>query len=327
MEEGFGFSSSLLSRVDGHHEWIPTPYEIFWETQVSEPVLNLGENPNELLLGCLPMLKAIVGAAAKRWRLPKEDADDLLSEMQVKLLENDAEALRSCESRDKLRAFLATAVARQWLDRRNHEWGKWRPCAEAKRQGPDGELLDRWAHRDGLPLDQVVEKARQHGMTLSRDEIERRVALFPVRVKRRQENDESLESRPDDNASPEEALLTNERAARRELALRLVGEDLAAWPPEEVVMLRLYLHGRTITAIAAQLGVERRPVYRQFEGFFRRLKKKLEEGGIGPGEAGEILALERWEAEAPTVGLFLADEDFPDRPSETIDDFSRPKRK
>lgn len=294
---------------------------------MSEPVLDLGEDPNELLLGCLPMLHAIVAAAAKRWRLPKEDADDLLSEMQVKLLENDAEALRSCEDAAKLRAFLATAVARHWLDRRNHDWGKWRPCAEAKRQGPDGERLDRWAHRDGLSLDEVVEKARQHGIPGNREDIERRIALFPARFKRRQENDEALESRPDDTASPQEALLAHESAARRTLALRLVGEELATWPPEEVLMLRLYLHGRTITAIAAQLGVERRPVYRQFEGFFRRLKKKLEDGGIGAGDIREILALGRWENEMPAGSLFLADEDFPNRPSETIDDLSRPKRR
>lgn len=293
---------------------------------MSEPVFDL-EHPEELLLRSLPLLQSVVSAAAKRWRLEKEDAEDLLSEVQIKLLENGCEALRSCEDAARLRAFLATTVARHWLDRRNHEWGKWRPCAEAKRQGPDGELLDRWISRDGLPLDQVVEKARQHGIPWDRAEIERRAALFPFRAKRRQETDEGLEARPAAEDSPEEALVATERAEQRALALRLVGEETATWPPEEILMLRAFLRGHTITAISQQLQVPRRPLYRQFEAFFVRLRRRLEQRGFGSAEAREILALERWENELPPGSLFLADEDPPDRPSETIDDLSRPNRR
>lgn len=294
---------------------------------MSEPVLDLDEAPEELLLRSLPVLRAVVAAAAKRWRLEREDAEDLLSEVQIKLLENDGEALRRCEDATRLRAFLATTVARHWLDRRNHEWGKWRPCAEAKRQGPDGELLDRWISRDGLTLDQAAEKARQHGIPWDRAEIERRAALFPFRAKRRQETDEGLEARPAAEDSPEEALVASERAGQRALALRLVGEEISTWPPEDKLTLRGWLRGQTITAISQQLQVPRRPLYRLFETFFQRLRRRLQQSGIGTAEAREILSLERWENELPQGSLFLADEDPPDRPSETIDDLSRPNRR
>lgn len=297
--------------MDGLLEWISKPYENFRKRQVSRPLFDRREDPEELLVGCLPLLESVVGAAAKRWRLDKADAEDLLSEVQLKLLENDCAALRSCGDAARLGAFLATTVARHWLDRRNHEWGKWRPCAEARRQGPDGELLDRWVNRDGLPLDQVAEKARQHGLPWSREEIERRTALFPARLRRRLESDDVLEARAAAAPSPEQALLAAESAGRRDLALRQIGEETAHWPPEEVLMLRAWMRGHTITAIAQQLRVLRRPLYRQFEGLFQRLRTRLERSGIGSDQAKEILSLERWENELPPESLFL-DEHPPD---------------
>lgn len=294
---------------------------------MSEPVFDLAEDPDGLLLRSLPLLRSVVGAAARRWRLKTEDAEDLLSEVQIKLLENGGEALRSCHEADRLRAFLATVVARHLLDRRNHDWGKWRPCAEAKRQGADGELLDQLIHRDGLSIEEAAEKLRQRGIEWSREEIERRAALFPARSRRRLESEEALENRPAATASPEEALLLSESAARRERALGCVRQEMARLPPEETLMVRSWMRGATVTAIALELAVERRPLYRRFEALWKELRAMLERNGIGAAEVKEILSLERWDDEMRSPSPSRNDEEPENRPSERIDEPSRPNRR
>ncbi len=264
---------------------------------MSAPVLTLGATPEELLLSNLPMLRRVVRAAAQRWRLGAEDAEDLLSEVQLMLLENGYEALRSCQDPARMRAFLATTVAHHLLDRRNHEWGKWRPCAEAKRQGPDAELLDRLLNRDGLPLDEAAARLHEQGVAWGRGEIERRAALFPPRWRRRQENDEILADRPAAAESPEQALLAEELAAARLRALALVTGESTAWPAEDRLILRGWMRGQSISTLARQLDLPPRPLYRRIEAFLRRLRSHLEQNGIGHAEAKEILALDRWESE------------------------------
>lgn len=255
------------------------------------------ESPEQLLLSNLPLLRSIVRAAAKRWRLRPEDEEDLLSEVQLKLLDHDGQALRSCQGTATLRPFLATTVARHLLDRRNHEWGKWRPCAEAKRQGPDAEELDRLLHRDGRTMDEAVALLRQRGVPWDREEIERRAALFPARVRRRQETDEGLDRQASPTASPEQAVLASERAEQRDRALQRIGEEVSSWPPEDVLVLRAWMRGEAVTSIARQLEIPQRALYWRFEVLFKRLRKSLEQVGIGLAEAREILSLARWESE------------------------------
>lgn len=284
--------------------------------------MSFGGHPDQLLEQCLPLLQDVVRAAARRSRLTPEDAEDLLSEVQLKLLENEGQALRSCQEPDRLRAFLATTVARHQMDRRNHDWGKWRPCAEAKRQGPDAKLLDQLVTRDRLPFDEVVLRLREKGIAWTRQEIERRAALFPERARRRQETDEGLEQRPAPEASPEQALVAAELAEQRDQALRRIAEETSGWPFEDTFCLRAWMSGQTVTALAKQLNAERRPLYRKFEEFFLRLRLCLEGSGIGLEEAREILSLERWEGELPGA----EGEDQPERPSERIEDDRRRER-
>lgn len=294
---------------------------------MTEP-LPLQETAESLLARCQPLLQKAVRAAALRWRLQKEDAEDLLSEVQLKLLENDCQALRSCQDRDRLAAFLATTVTRTWLDRRNHDWGKWRPCAEAKRQGPDGELLDRLLNRDQLSFDEVLVKLEELKIPWTRAEVERRAALFPTRHRRRQESDEGLEEKASPLDSPEKILMVSERAEQRDFALRLIGEETARQPPEIQLALRAWLRGQTITAIAQNMQLERRPLYRKFENLFENLRRHLESHGIDLAEAQEILSLERWEGELASGSFPRLEVDLSQGPSPLReDDPPRAKRK
>jgi DNA-directed RNA polymerase specialized sigma24 family protein len=119
-----------------------------------------------LLVENLPVLEQIVQAIARRHNLPRHETEDLAGAVRVKLVEDNYATLRRFEHRSSLRIYLTVVVQREFLDRRNSQWGKWRPCQRARRAGPIGFLLDQRPAPGAGPL--RPEPTRQ-GWTLAID--------------------------------------------------------------------------------------------------------------------------------------------------------------
>ena len=80
-------------------------------------------------------IESVIKAVCRRHRLTRDRADDLASRIHLKLIENDYAVLRQFQGRSSIRTYLVTVVERVLLDWRTGEWGKWRPCQEARRLG------------------------------------------------------------------------------------------------------------------------------------------------------------------------------------------------
>src|SRR6478672_3264957 len=120
-----------------------------------------------LFLASLPIIDDITARVCRRHRLTAAEADDFRSEVRLHFIDQDYEVLRRFEGRSSLPTYVTTVVQRQFLDYRNRLWGKWRPCAEARRMGPTAILIERLIIRDGWSLDQAVETLQlNHGVTL-----------------------------------------------------------------------------------------------------------------------------------------------------------------
>ncbi len=247
--------------------------------------------PEELFLSQLPVIDAIVGHVARRHHLPASEAEELASVVRFKLVERDYAILRKFAGRSSVRTYLTTVVQRLFLDYRIEAWGKWRPCAAARRMGPVAVRLDQLVNRDGLTFDEAAELLRtNHGVDVSRDELLQMTQEFPQRVSRRAVGEECMATIADESALADATVLDQDRqhtAARASEALQRAMSEL---PPIDQVMVRMrFKDGFSVAEIARALHIEQKPLYRKLEQALRQLRTSLERQGLGAADLSALV--------------------------------------
>ena len=215
-------------------------------------------------------------------RLSADEADDFSSHARLKLIEADYAILRKFAGRSSIRTYLTVVIQRLFLDYRTAAWGKWRPSAEAGRQGETAILLERLLTRDGYSLDEAYElMTTNHGVRLDRAELERLAACLPVRVRRTFEGEDALELVADPCPTPEDALTEQSRAASASRIAELLNVAIASFPTQDQLVITLrFEDGRTVPEIGALLGEDQKALYRRLDRLLRELKSALESHGV-----------------------------------------------
>lgn len=231
----------------------------------------------QLFLENLPLIDRILAATSRRNRLTKEEAEDFASVVKLKLIANDYEVLRAFAGRCTLGGYLTAVIQRAYVDHCNHLWGKWRPCAEARRLGPLAVRLDTLLHRDGLSLDEACALVPAE----DRAEMHRLAARLPRRVRRKLEGDVGLEAMPTPEASPEAHLIEHEREAAAKQLQEALAEAVEHLPAEDRLLVKLRLYdGVNLVSAAKAFGDDARHIYRRWENLLRNLRRALEKGGF-----------------------------------------------
>ena len=251
-----------------------------------------------LFLENLALVDQTVRFVARRHRLSGEELEELASSVHVKLLENDYAVLRKFQGRSSLRTYLTAVITRHFLDERTARWGKWRPCAKARRLGPIGLLLDRLVNRDGYTCDQAIAFVRTVEETpLSDRELSTMCAELPHRAQRRFVGEEELQDVPAPSPGRAGEPSLEDEDMRFEHALTAAMDRLA---PEDRLLLRLrFLQAMPISDIARLLLLEQKPLYRRFEQLMARLRADLE--GLGVHSDHAFALLERNTLEVPVL--------------------------
>lgn len=243
-----------------------------------------------LFLAYRPVVAHLAGTIARRQGLRGDDADDFAGWVNLRLIERDYALFAAVrEARDQ-RGYLAVVVANLGHEYRNQVWGRWRPSAAARRQGPVAVRLEMLVYRDGLRLDEAAQMLRSAGLTaLSDRELAAMLAACPTRPAARPgragDTDatatEAAERLPDLQAHADGPVMAAEAEAER----RSIGAQLAAavaqLPAEEQVMVRLrYWQGLSVADVARALGVLQKPLYRRLERVLAGLHAELERRGV-----------------------------------------------
>jgi RNA polymerase sigma factor (sigma-70 family) len=241
-------------------------------------------------LAHLPFIERAASHVARSNHLSAEDAEDFLSCVKVKLIENDYGVLRKFEGRSSLRTFLGVVIQREFIEFQRQRWGKWHPSAEARRGGPVLELLERLLVRDGHTLDEAHELlTSKHRVPLERAEVEALAVRLPVRYVRRFESDEALPLLPSTDPPPDVAL---ERIERERLGARVrdVVSGLKTRLPEtdRLILAYRFEDGRKVVEIADILHLDQKALYRRVESLLKQLREALEAEGF---DAGFVRAL------------------------------------
>ena len=266
-----------LVEVTSDHEALPRPRPARLDARPSQGRVLLEQH--------FPLVRQRLDRLSRLSGLPEHETEEFRSWALFKLVENDYRILASWEGRSSFPTFLTVVLINLMRDYRIHVWGKWRPSAAAIRQGPEAVLLERLCVRDSLPLDEAIERMRiEHGVTLSRAELERMAASHRRSPERRRVNEEELLRIPVDG-QVESRIEEGERIRIEERLRKLLPSLLQSLPAQDRLLLKLhYRDGLSMAAISPLLGRPQRELYSIRDKCLKRLRRNLEEAGLSPDQ-------------------------------------------
>ena len=240
--------------------------------------------PSEFLLQNLQLVRQITASICRRRGMDPDEAEDFISEVQLRLVNDDYAIIRAFRGRSSFPTYLAAVVTRQLLDYRNHQWGKWHTSAEAERLGEVATAVERAVYRDHYSVDEALATLVVEHPRLTRDEVDGLLAQLPRRVRRRMVDlDEATAV-----ASPDTSL----EAGQSQTALRVSGvvtAYIARLPKDEQLILRLRFESElSVADISRSLRVDQQTLYRRFYRHFHHLRTELERAGVA---ASDVTAL------------------------------------
>lgn len=237
-------------------------------------------SPKDLFESHLKLIEKAARHAARRHRLSVQDAEDFISRVNLKLIDDDYRVIRMHKGKSSLRTYLISVVHREVLDFQDYLWGSWRPCAEAKALGPDAVKLDELLYREHYTRDQACEILRtNYKVKLSKKEIYELADLLPSRTQRRMEDEEVLQGVSTPDPSPEEELLIAEKQARFAKALEALGRILNGLADEDRVLLQMSSTFQ-VSKIAKILRLKQKPLYPRLRKLSQQVRQALEAEGI-----------------------------------------------
>lgn len=226
------------------------------------------------------VIESVLRASSRSHRLSPDDADEFSSWARLRLLDNHQAILRKFAGRSSFRTYMFSVVERLFLDWRNHEWGKWRPTAEARRLGDVAIELERLILRDGTEWATAVEILLQSGAVASADECERIWARLPRQPRRQRVDAETLVEQPPAQAAPD-PVEAGEQRAREAAILRALDAAVGELPAADQILIRLrFWSGIKVSQIASTTGLDQKQLYRRFDKIWADLRDRLEHAGV-----------------------------------------------
>src|SRR5687768_6727211 len=224
----------------------------------------------------LDAINRIAESLCRRNGIRDADAEDFVSEVRLKLLQDDCAVLRKFRGTSSPTTFLTVVISNLFRDHRIKQWGKWRPSAEARRRGEAAVLLEVAVYRDGRTFEEACTVIENNGrLGVTRDELRNIMAELPRRPARRvveEMNDADLPS----NDRADGSVLDEEREAHVRSAKDALHHAVARLEAEDQVIVRMrFFEGFTVAQVARQLGVEQKPLYNRLRKILDTLARDL----------------------------------------------------
>ena len=198
--------------------------------------------------------------------------------------------IRAYSERAAPRTYLTVVLTNVYRDFRIKQYGKFRPSAEARRLGAPAVLLDTLIHRDGQPREEAIRRvASRDDVELSESALREIVRRLPRRVRRSKVRLDDLPPRSagDDPMGIHER---GEQVDRMEECREALRQAMETLPSEDQTIIRLHVwEGKTLAAVARELGLKQKPLYRRVKRAYRRLRAVLEARGLRGEDVTDLL--------------------------------------
>ena len=234
----------------------------------------------------LSLIDDVLNEVCRRAGLRHADAEDFASSVKLALIENDYAILRSWRGESSLGGYLITVVGRLLSDQRTRELGRWRPSAEAIRQGAAAVLLETLMRRDGRSFEEALPLVLAHDPSLTPDAVRAIAECLPRQAVRPRvvalDAEISIADRSPGNSADARVRAEASRDVA-EGAVRVLRRVLGSFPAEDMAFLRKrFAQSMSIADIARVEGIPQRPLYRRQEALLARLRRALTEEGLDP---------------------------------------------
>jgi RNA polymerase sigma factor for flagellar operon FliA len=238
---------------------------------------------SELLVRHLPWIERVAASLCRRHALDPDETDDFASWAKARLMEDDYAVLRKFRGESALTTYLTVVLSMLYRDYRVSRWGRWRPSAAARRQGPLAVQLETLVYRDGYHWSQAAEvlQARGHG-SLSEREITTLIAQLPSGARGRplQVGADPLASTPAP-ARADDTVVAAEAQEEQDVLARALVRAMEGLDDEDRTILKLrFWQGASVADISRTLGLEQKPLYRRLERILKTLRSALEAEGV-----------------------------------------------
>jgi RNA polymerase sigma factor (sigma-70 family) len=238
-------------------------------------------DPRALYVEHLDVINRIAESLCRRNGIRDADAEDFVSEVRLKLLQDDCAVLAKFRGTSSTTTFLTVVISNLFRDHRIKQWGKWRPSAEARRHSQAAVLLEMAVYRDGRTFEEACTAIENNGsLGVSRDELRQIMARLPRRPPRRVMEEASDEDLPADDRA-DARVLDEERDARVRAATDALQRAVARLDSEDRVIVRMrFFQGFTVAEVARALGIEQKPLYTRLRRILETLARDLEGQGV-----------------------------------------------
>jgi RNA polymerase sigma factor (sigma-70 family) len=241
-------------------------------------------NPRDTFLEHLPLIEQIIRSVGRGRRMNLSEIEDFESYAKLRLIENDYTIIAKFKGRSAFGTYLTTVISRFLNDYRDHEWGKWRNSAEAKRLGPLALELERLLARDQRSLEECFIELAPRYPEATRSSLEKLAARFPVRHRRRMVR---LEDAEEPKVEGDEAAIENRQFGA--LVSSIVSGFISRLPKDDQYIFQLRLENdMPILQIAKAIHEDGQSLYRRLQKHFADLRVELEKAGIS---AADLAAL------------------------------------
>ena len=241
----------------------------------------------QLLQSALQIVDVVVTKVARRRRLQAADADDLASMVRVKLLSNDAAALRKFQGRSTLQTF--TVVVQRYCSTTRPPLG-----VNGGRRQPQGVRPCRHAAGTSDRSRQPPSTTRailesQYRLSIDRRVLARVHARFKPRLHRTFVDLEGA-GQPVEPQSADHRIETAWREAVGLQVASALRSTLQSQAPEDLRILTMrFKDGLSIAAIARAVSLDQKALYRRIARLLRKLEHGLKVRGVARSEALEAL--------------------------------------
>jgi RNA polymerase sigma factor for flagellar operon FliA len=239
----------------------------------------------DLLLQNLPQIERLVALICRRSGMDADATEDFTAEVKLRLVDDDYAVIRAFQNRSSFDVYMAAVIRRLLVDRRNHEWGKWRVSAAARRLGPMAVELERLLYRDWRTTADAVTVLNEKYPDESREELERLALRIPPRVRRL---NVSLE-----HAVEVAAPVNTVDAAQMETAVRLSGLVCAfidsLEDQDQLIMYLRFQACMSVAQVARALHIDQQLLYRRLQKNFDALRDNLVHAGISKKDVEELI--------------------------------------
>jgi RNA polymerase sigma factor for flagellar operon FliA len=172
-------------------------------------------------------------------------------------------------------------------------WGKWRPSAEARRQGEKAITVERLITREGYSLHETVQLLTTGSAAcFTVAEIEAIYLRLPIRMPRPVLVSQA--SPPDTAAAATDAddrLMSRDRQETGRTATRQLDAIMGDLAPEDQLLLQLrFWHGWKVPRIAKHLRIPPKKAYKRIDKLLAGLRKKLERAGMSRNVIADVLS-------------------------------------